>query len=93
MRMIVTASLALALTAWACGARADAPAGATCAAILAPDGKAIYAVVAAANPTSETLKAVVEHETRGLAMAGKIGRGNARENAVAAGECLKARLQ
>jgi hypothetical protein len=36
---------------------------------------------------------VVEHEARELAMAGKIGRGDARENAVAAGECVKARLQ
>lgn len=87
------AALALAVTAWAPGARADTAAGATCAAVLTPDGKAIYAVVAAANPTIGTLKAVVEHETRGLAMSGEIGRGEARENAVAAGECLKARLQ
>jgi hypothetical protein len=39
------------------------------------------------------LRSVVEHEARGLAMGGKIGRGDARENALAAGECVKARLQ
>jgi hypothetical protein len=93
MQKVMTVALALAVTAWASGALADAPAGATCAANLTPDGKAIYAVVAAASPTSETLKSVVEHETRSLAVAGKIGRGDARENAVAAGECMKARLQ
>ena len=60
---------------------------------LTSDGKAIYTVVAATNPTSETLKSVVEHQTRALAMDGKIGRDDARENAMAAGACMKARLQ
>ncbi len=88
--MLVT--LAVAVAGWS-AARADAPAGAACAAGLTPDGQAIYAAVAAANPTAETLKSVVEHEARGLAMGGKIGRGEARPNALAAGECMKIRLQ
>lgn len=78
----------LAMTAWA-----DGPAGDACAAKLAPDGKVIYAAVAAAKPTSETLKSVIEREARSLAMSGKIGRGDARDNALAAGECMRARLQ
>lgn len=73
--------------------RADGPAGDACAGGLTPDGKAIYAAVVAAGATSETLKSVTEHETRSLAMGGKIGRGKARDNAVAAGECMKARLK
>lgn len=84
--------LAAAMLAWS-AARADAPAGAACASSLTPDGKAIYAAVGAANPTSETLKSVVEREARGLVMGGKIARGEARDNALAAGECMKAKLQ
>ena len=47
----------------------------------------------AAGPTKETLRSVVEHEARGLAMGGKISRGSARENATEAGECVKLGLQ
>jgi hypothetical protein len=75
------------------GARADGPAGEACAAKLAPDGKAIYAAVVAARPTMETLRSVVEEQTRNLARGDKIGRGEARDNAVAAGECVRAGLQ
>ena len=87
--VLATVFAMLGLTATA---RADGP-GDACAANLTPEGKAIYSAVVAANPTTETLRSVVEHEARGLAMGGKIGRGDARENAVAAGECVKARLQ
>lgn len=93
MRKIMTATLVLAMASLATTVRADGPAGATCAAGLTNDGKAIYAVVAAASPTSETLRSVVEHQTRDLAMEGKIGRDDARQNAMAAGACLKVRLQ
>ena len=78
----------LAATAWA-----DGPGGDACAANLTPDGKAIYAVTVAAKPTLETLRSVVERETRSLAIADKIGRGDARQNAVAAGKCVELVLQ
>jgi hypothetical protein len=89
--MVLTMVLAMAVLATT--ARADGPAGNACAANLAPDGKAIYAATVAANPTQETLRSIVERETRSLAMSGKIGRGGARDNATAAGECVKMALQ
>lgn len=75
------------------GAHADKAAGDACAAKLNADGKAVYAAVVAANPTTETLRSVIEREARGLAMGGKISRGSARENATEAGECAKLGLQ
>jgi hypothetical protein len=75
------------------GALADKAAGDACASKLNADGKAVYSAVVAAKPTTETLRSVVEHEARGLAMGGKISRGSARENAAAAGECVKLGLQ
>jgi hypothetical protein len=76
----------------AAGARADSAAADACAANLPPDGKAIYAATIAGQPTAGTLKSIVESQTRSLAMAGKIGRGEARGNAVAAAECVKLRF-
>ena len=90
--MTMTATLLLAMAAFATMARADGPAGDACAANLTPDGKQIYAAVVAAQPNAETLKSVTEHWTRELAMGGKIGRGSARDNAVAAGECVRLRF-
>jgi hypothetical protein len=87
------ATLALAVIGAAVAARADGPAGDACAAKLTPDGKAIYAAVVAAKPTTETLREVVEKEARSLAMGGKIARASARDNATSAGECVKAGLQ
>ena len=84
---ILFMAMNLAPAAYADGASADA-----CAAKLQPDGKAIYAAVVAGQPTPNTLKGVVESQTRSLAMAGSIGRGQARENAVAASECVKLRF-
>jgi len=86
-------TIVFAMSGLAATARADGPGGDACAANLTPDGKAIYAVTVAANPTLETLRSVVERETRSLAMADKIGRGDARENAVAAGKCVEIGLQ
>jgi hypothetical protein len=92
--MSKTMALAIVLMAGlAPTARADGPGGDACAANLAADGKAIYAVTVAAKPTLATLRSVVEQEARSLVMAGKIGRGDARENAVAAGECVEVGLQ
>lgn len=88
--MIVTAAVLALLpaTAWA-----DAAAGNACAGKLTPDGKQIYAASMAAKPATDTVKDVIEKETRGLAMGGKIARGQARDNAVAAMECVRAALQ
>lgn len=86
-------AIALATVGLATTARADAPAGDACAAKLDSDGKAIYAATVAARPTTENLRSVVEQQTRSLAIKGKIGRGQARENAQAAGECVKTSLQ
>ena len=93
MRKIMTATLVLAMAGLAAAARADGPGGNACAANLAPDGKAIYAATVAAKPSLQTLRTVVERETRSLAMADKIGRGEARDNATAAGECVRIALQ
>ena len=83
------------LTAMACAvsAQADRPAGDACAIGLTADGKAIYTAVMAAKPTTETLRATVEHEARNLVMGGTIARGSARDNAMAAGECAKTALE
>ena len=76
----------------AAGARADSVTADACAANLQPDGKAIYTATVAGQPTADTLKSIVEGQTRSLAMAGKIGRGEARSNAVAAAECVRLRF-
>jgi uncharacterized protein YcfJ len=93
MSKLGMAMLALAAMGVAVAARADGPAGDACAAKLTPDGKAVYAAVVAAKPTTETLREVIEKEARSLAMGGKIARASARENATAAGECVKVTLQ
>lgn len=85
----VIAAAALTMAALVTAAHADKPAADACAAKLKPDGKAVYAAVWAAGPTTETLRSVIEKEARGLAMGGKISRGSARENATEAGECVK----
>jgi hypothetical protein len=89
----VIAAAAVMIIGTTAGARADRPAADACAAKLNGDGKAVYAAVVAANPTTETLRSVIEHEARGLAMGGKISRGSARENATEAGECVKLGLE
>jgi hypothetical protein len=86
--MVVVAAMGCAVAA-----RADGPAGDACAVKLTADGKAIYTATMAAKPTMETVRATVEKEARSLAMGGKIARGSARDNAVAAGECVKTALQ
>jgi hypothetical protein len=74
------------------GAYADPAKGDVCASNLSPDGKAIYAAALAANPTLKTLRDVVTEQTRSLAVGGQIGRDTARGNAIAAGECMRIRL-
>jgi NADH dehydrogenase FAD-containing subunit len=84
---------AMALVGLAAPAWADAAAGDACAANLTADGKQIYAAVVAANPTLQNLRETVEEQARSLVFAGKIARAEGRDNAFAAGECVRARLQ
>ena len=80
--------IAAALVSVATMVRADA-----CAAKLTADGKLVYAAVVAANPTQQNLRETVEHQARELVFAGKIARAEGRDNATAAGECVRTRLQ
>ncbi len=91
--MLKTTMIAVAMVGLAGSAWADAAAGDACAANLTADGKLIYAAVVAANPTLETLRSTVESQARALVMDGKVAMGTGRENAQAAGECVRTRLQ
>ncbi len=91
--MVKTTMIAVALVSVATVARADTAAGDACAANLTADGKQIYAAVVAANPTLQSLRETVEEQARGLVFAGKIARAEGRDNATAAGECVRTRLQ
>ena len=91
--MLRTAAIAVILAGVATVAWADVAAGDACAANLTADGKTIYAAVVAANPTLETLRSTVESQARALVMDGKVAMGTGRDNAQAAGECVRARLQ
>ncbi len=89
MTKMLVAAGALATMGMATLAHADMAAANACSANLTPDGKQIYAAVIAAKPTSDTLQATMESQTRNLAMGGKIGRGEARDNAIAARDCVR----
>jgi uncharacterized protein YcfJ len=91
--MLRTTMIAAAMVGMAATARADMAAGDACAANLTADGKTIYAAVVAANPTLDTLRSTVESQARSLVMDGKVAMGSGRDNAQAAGECVRARLQ
>ena len=91
--MVKTTMIAVALVSVATMAYADAAAGDACAANLTADGKLVYAAVVAANPTLQNLRETVEEQARSLVFAGKIARAEGRDNAVAAGECVRTRLQ
>lgn len=89
MTKMLAAAGALATMGLATLAHADMAAANACSANLTPDGKQIYAAVIAAKPTSATLQSAMEQQTRSLAMNGKIGRGEARDNAIAARDCVR----
>jgi hypothetical protein len=93
MSKLSTLAMVLAVTGLAGEAWANAAAGNACAAKLTPDAKTIYVAVVAAGPTLENLLSVVEEQTKSLAMSGSIARLQARTNAVAAGQCVRANLQ
>jgi hypothetical protein len=91
--MFKTTVIAMGLMGFAMTAWADQAAGDACAANLTADGKQIYAAVVAANPTLQNLRDTVEEQARSLVFAGKIARAEGRDNAFAAGECVRTRLQ
>ena len=91
--MLKTTTIAIGLIGLATAAWADQAAGDACAANLTADGKQIYTAVVAANPTLQNLRETVEEQARSLVFAGKIARAEGRDNAVAAGECVRTRLQ
>ena len=91
--MFRTMTIAIAFMAGATAAQADVAAGDACAANLTPTGKTIYAAVIAANPTLQNLRDIVRSKARGMVMGGQLSREAAEENAVPAGECVRARLQ
>jgi hypothetical protein len=91
--MFKNATFAIALMGATTGAWADAASGDACAANLTADGKQIYAAVVGANPTLQNLRETIEEKARGLVLAGKIARAQGRDNALAAGECVRTRLQ
>jgi hypothetical protein len=93
MSTLKIAIAAVVAIGYAVAARANGPAGDACAAKLSADGRAIYTAAMATKPTTETVRPTIEKEARSLAMGGKIARGSARDNAVAAGECVKTALQ
>jgi len=73
----------------AIAARADTPAATACAANLSPDAKAIFdATLPKVTPTSD-LRSQLTSSTRSLAIAGTISRGNARQSATEAAQCLQ----
>jgi hypothetical protein len=88
-----TTMIAVALVSVTTVALADAATGDACAANLTADGKQVYAAVVAANPTLQNLRETIEEQARSLVFAGKIARSTGRDNATAAGECVRARLQ
>jgi len=91
--MFKTTVATIALVGMVTSAWADTASGDACAANLTADGKQIYATVVAANPTLQNLRETVEEQARSLVFAGKIARAQGRDNAVAAGECVRTRLQ
>lgn len=70
-------------------AYADRVSAAACAGALPPDAKTIYNAAAPEFLAAPDPAAEVKNKTRDLVMQGKVGRASARDNAVAAGECLK----
>ncbi len=68
---------------------ADPAAAVKCRAGLAPDAKLIYdAAFPLVTPTT-VIRDVLKQQTRSLVIAGKVKRATARDNAKAAGECLR----
>lgn len=71
-------------------ALADKQAADQCTAALPQDAKLIYDTVAPALAPGTPPKDVVVEKTRALAQSGQISRLSARDNAMKAGDCLRA---
>lgn len=72
-------------------ARADTTAMTACATKLTPDAKAIFDKTLPQVTPSSDLRALLTSTTRSLAFSGAISRGDARQSATAAGQCLQQR--
>lgn len=68
---------------------AGKPEAAACAASLPPVGQQIYAVTAPHVTPGADLKSTMTAQVKKLVMSGELSRSVARENAPAAGACLK----
>jgi hypothetical protein len=84
-RSIAVAMLVLAPTL----AHADKQAADACAGSLSPGAKMIFDASAPEFPSAPDPKGLVKSKTKELVLGGKIQRGDARANAISAGECLK----
>lgn len=82
-------ALALPLAFAAGAAHADQAAADQCAAGLSGDAKTIYEATAPNVTPGSNLRNVVTEQTKSLAMAGTISRGDARQSAQAAAACLE----
>jgi hypothetical protein len=88
-RVGIVLTVLLPLGCLAGSARADTAAANTCAGHLAPDAKAIYDKTLPQVTPGADLRGLLTANTRSLAMAGTIGRGDARASAQAAAKCLE----
>ena len=79
----------LTLLALLSGGAAHAASAEACAAGLSPAAKAIYDAAAPGFAASPDPRGLVRDKTIGLVQAGTIGQGEARDDAMAAGGCLK----
>jgi hypothetical protein len=70
-------------------AHADQKAADACSGALSPEAKMIYDAAAPDFPSAPDPKAEVKAKVQDLVAQSKIGRVNARTNAMAAGDCLK----
>ncbi len=82
-------ALALPVVMGVDGARADSAAANACAATLPKDARTIFDSTLPQVTPNADLRSLVIANTRKLAMAGTIDRGNARGSATAAAKCLQ----
>ena len=91
--LIPIAVIAIAVVSTSLSARADPAAGATCAAKLSKDGKAIYSASMAKKPAPNTYQRIVEDEVTRLVKDHTIQVDNAIGNGMVAGDCVKSAVQ
>ena len=89
MRIRLTAACALLPILAVTAAHADSAAASACAARLPPDARVIYNATLPKVTPGTNLRDLLTTNARSLALSGTIDRGNARQSATAAGECLQ----